>query len=307
MIDVVIVNWNAGAQLRDCVNSVLEHSGQVLGKIIVVDNGSSDQSIAMLPVHPQLELVLLTENVGFASGCNAGAALSNSPYMLFLNPDAAVYQHTLRKVYEFMQDPANQQVGILGVQLLDECGHVSRSCSRFPSASRCLAQSIGLDKWLPTTGSAMADWNHLSNRVVDQVIGAFFMVRRPLFLQLNGFDERFFVYYEEVDFAYRAYQLGYKSFYLSEISAFHLGGGVSNQVKARRLFYSLRSRLLYAKKHFSWLGFSVVFASTLLLEPLVRLLFGAVRRSKATVVETLSGVRMLYSWLAEWMVQGKTR
>lgn len=307
MIDVVIVNWNAGEQLRECVSSLLTYADQVLGKIIVVDNGSSDQSVMMLPKHPLVELVLLKDNVGFASGCNAGAAVSSSSYILFLNPDAAVYQNTLQQAYDFMQNPANQKVGILGVQLLDEHGHVARSCSRFPSASRCLAQSVGFDKWRPATGSAMAEWDHLSNRVVDQVIGAFFMVRRPLFLQLNGFDERFFVYYEEVDFAYRACQLGYQSYYLSDVSAFHLGGGVSNQVKARRLFYSLRSRLLYANKHFSSLDISIIFVATLLLEPLARLLLGLLSRSKATIAETAGGVRMLYSWLPDWWLRGKTR
>jgi GT2 family glycosyltransferase len=307
VIDVVIVNWNAGEQLRECVSSLLTYAEQILGKIIVVDNGSSDQSVMMLPKHPLVELVLLKENVGFASGCNAGAAVSSSPYVLFLNPDAAVYQNTLQQAYDFMQNPVNQKVGILGVQLLDENGHVARSCSRFPSAARCFAQSVGLDKWRPATGSAMAEWDHLNNRVVDQVIGAFFLVRRPLFAQLQGFDERFFVYYEEVDFAYRAAQAGYRSYYLADTSAFHLGGGVSNQVKAKRLFYTLRSRVLFASKHFSKPAALLVLLSVMSVEPLMRFAQAAIRLSAAGLRETFAGFSLFYQWLPAWWFRGETR
>jgi GT2 family glycosyltransferase len=84
---------------------------------------------------------------------------------------------------------------------------------------------------------------------VDQLIGAFFVVRRSLFESLGGFDERFFVYYEEVDFSWRARQAGYSSVYLPGVHALHHGEASSGQVKGRRLFYLLRSRALYARKH----------------------------------------------------------
>lgn len=307
MIDVVIVNWNAGLQLKDCVESVVEFGAGLIGKIIVVDNGSTDHSMQCIEHLPLVQSVHLAENAGFARGCNQGALHATSPYILFLNPDAAVYADTLPAVLACMESSDHINTGICGVRLLDEHGHVARSCSRYPSAARCAAQSLGLDKFIPSLGSAMTEWDHLSNRYVDQVIGAFFLVRRDLFIQLNGFDEQFFVYYEEVDFAYRAAKAGYRSYYLNDTCAFHLGGGVSNQVKARRLFYTLRSRLLYSVKHFSAAATVLVMLSTLVLEPLTRLTLALVRRSGAAFKETLSGFAMLYRWLPQWLLHGKTR
>lgn len=307
MIDVVIVNWNAGLQLKACVESVAHFGSGLVGKIIVVDNGSSDHSMQLIENLSLVQPVFLAENAGFARGCNQGALYATSPYVLFLNPDAAVYADTLPAVFACMESPEHSKTGICGVRLLDEHGHVARSCSRYPTATRCAAQSLGLDKFVPRLGAAMTEWDHLQNRYVDQVIGAFFLVRRELFEKLNGFDEQFFVYFEEVDFAYRAAQAGYRSYYLNDTSAFHLGGGVSNQVKARRLFYTLRSRLLYAVKHFSVAAIVLVVLSTLVLEPLTRLALALVKRSGSAFKETLSGFSMLYRWLPQWLLHGKTR
>src|SRR5660398_194498 len=110
------------------------------------------------------------------------------------------------------------------------------SCARFPCVSGFLAHAVGLDRSFPRLGHFMAEWDHLANRQVDHVIGAFFLVRRGLFEQLQGFDERFFVYFEDVDFSCRAKQSGWKSYYLADTQAFHAGGGTSNQVKAQRSF-----------------------------------------------------------------------
>jgi GT2 family glycosyltransferase len=143
--------------------------------------------------------------------------------------------------------------------------------------------------------------------MVDQVMGAFFLVRRSLFEDLKGFDERFFVYYEEVDFARRASTLGWSSFYLAQAQAFHSGGGTSRQVKAKRLFYFLRSGILYAFKHFSPIAASLVLFVTLLLEPLSRTALAVVRRSWSSLPETWSAYLMLYRWLLGWFEKGETR
>jgi GT2 family glycosyltransferase len=153
----------------------------------------------------------------------------------------------------------------------------------------------------------MAEWDHKQTRPVDHVIGAFFLVRRELFEALEGFDERFFVYLEDLDFSYRAYQSGWRSVYLGDVQAFHAGGGTSNQIKARRLFYSLRSRLLYSFKHFSWIGASAVLIATLLVEPLSRSVLALLRRSWPGLKETWAAYGMLWQWLPRWATQGVTR
>ena len=298
-LDVIIVNWNSGQQLHICVESIHQYGSELVNKIIIVDNGSIDGSADGFENVPCVTLIRADSNLGFAKACNLGAQHISCKYLLFLNPDAALYVDTLTKALAFMQNPINAKVGICGVQLLDEAGQIVRTSARFPSVLGLMAYATGLDRVFPRLGYFMAEWDHSQTRRVDHVIGAFFLVRRTLFEELKGFDERFFVYCEDVDFSYRAYQLGWSSTYLADAQAFHAGGGTSNQVKARRLFYALRSRLLYAFKHFSWLGAVSVLLVTLLLEPLTRSVFAVFRLSWSALKETWSGYGMLWQWFLE--------
>jgi len=307
MISVIIVNWNAGAQLAACIASIDHHASGMNVHVVVVDNGSSDHSADFLRRRSDITLISTGCNQGFGKACNLGAAQATGDYLLFLNPDAALYPHTLSRVLAYMQDPAQARVGICGVQLKDGLGHVARSCARFPAPWALVAHALGLVRLIPRWGHFMAEWAHDQTREVDHVIGAFYLVRRSLFEQIGGFDERFFVYLEDLDFSYRARQAGWRSVYLADAQAFHAGGGTSNQIKARRLFYSLRSRLLYAFKHFTLPGAWVVLLSTLLLEPVARSGHGLLRGSWATLAETWSGYAMLFLWLPQWVLKGVTR
>ena len=307
IVSVVIVNWNAGRQLLECINSVNQYGTLLVSEIIVVDNSSTDGSELFVERLPNVKLLRAGENFGFGKACNLGAQHATSEYLLFLNPDAALYANTLSKVLAYMQDSANAKVGICGVQLLDEDGHISRSCARFPSPLGFVAHALGADRIFPRLGHFMSEWDHKHTRQVDHVIGAFFLVRRELFNALVGFDERFFVYLEDLDFSCRAYQAGWHSVYLAGVRAFHAGGGTSNQVKARRLFYSLRSRLLYSFKHFSWIGAFGVLAATLFVEPLSRSALALLRRSWPSLKETWAAYGMLWRWLPQWVIKGMTR
>ena len=153
----------------------------------------------------------------------------------------------------------------------------------------------------------MREWDHTCTREVDQVIGAFFLVRRELFVALAGFDERFFVYFEEVDFSRRARMAGWASVYLVAAQAFHAGGGTTNQIKARRLYFSWRSRLIYSFNHFSWGGAIIVLVTTLLVEPFARTALALAHSSWSGLRETWTGYFMLLYWLPHWILRGVTR
>lgn len=276
-LTLVIVNWNAGRQLADCVASIAAAAAPLarLGwqtHTVVVDNGSSDDSVAHLPEHPTLTVLRNPHNRGFAAACNQGAAAApDSDLLLFLNPDTRLEPDSLIRPVQALAENACARIGIVGIQMVDERGQVARSCARFPRASQFLAQALGFDRLWPASGHAMREWDHGQTRPVDQVIGAFFMIRGPLFRQLGGFDERFFVYFEEVDLALRARQAGWPSLFLAEARAFHKGGGTTDQVRGKRLFYSWRSRLAYFRKHGSAGDRLLIGAVTWLLEPLARL------------------------------------
>jgi len=296
-ICIVIVNWNAGDLLLSCIKSVIKSGGALVSQIIVVDNNSSDGSVETLNNLAQVNLIQADENLGFGRACNLGATYCTADYVLFLNPDARIYDDTLRHVLAFMEEKENLNFGICGVQLENQNKEITRSSSRSPSVLGFLSHSTGLDKIYPNLGNPMAEWDHSSTRTVDQVIGAFFFVRSHVFERLNGFDERFFVYFEEVDFSVRAKRLGWPSVYFAGAKAFHLGGGVSQQVKAQRLFYSRRSRLQYIWKHFSLPKIILVSIGTLFVEPIGRIMSSILRKSFVSFKETMLGYGMLYKWI----------
>jgi GT2 family glycosyltransferase len=132
---------------------------------------------------------------------------------------------------------------------------------------------------------------------VDQVIGAFFLVRRAVFELNHGFDERFFVYFEEVDFSLRARRKGYSSYYLADTFLYHKGGGSSENVRAKRLFYSLRSRIHYGFKNFSFPEAVVLLVLTLTLELVARLARAVLSVSRSKLSETINGYREFIGYL----------
>jgi hypothetical protein len=312
-IDIVIVNWNSRQYLRNCVESLRRAHAvrpDLIRSVVIVDNASSDDSLEGLdrPGLP-LQIVRNEGNRGFAAACNQGARLGTARHLLFLNPDTTVSAGTLDASARFMDAPDNQTVGICGVQLRDDAGTIARSCARFPSARMYIVSAFGLDRAFPRRFQPhfMAEWDHASTRTVDQVMGAYFFIRRPLFVSLGGFDERYFVYLEEVDLSWRARQSGYSTMFLAGVHAYHRGGGSSENVKAKRLYYVLRSRILYAFKNFRPLPALAVAAVILCLEPTTRVVRALLSRSLGGVAETLAGYAYLWAWVPRYVLFGKTR
>jgi GT2 family glycosyltransferase len=298
MIDVIIVNWNSGSQLKDCIETL---KSKKISKIIVVDNASTDGSTDFLSNHSNVFLINSDINYGFAKGCNIGAELAEAKFLLFLNPDAHVYEDTLEKVHTFMEKPDSLQYGICGVQLVDKFGNVSKSCSRFPSLLGFTFQSLGLNKLFPKHGHFMTEWDHNETREVDQIIGAFFFVRKSVFDILNGFDERFFVYCEEVDFSLRAHKRNIKSIYFVGAKAFHYGGGTSQNIKARRLFYALRSRIIYAFKNQGFITAVLILLLTISLEFFSRIMLSLMNLSWSSIRNTFYAYCSLFYWFFKWI------
>ncbi len=312
-VDIVIVNWNSGRLLYECLKSIrTSRDISLIKRITVVDNASTDGSADCLEMPGlTIELVRNGRNAGFAAACNLGASRGSADYVLFLNPDIRLFDGSLEKPIAFMESPEGADIGIVGIQLVGDRGEILRSCSRFPTPGALFMRSLGIGILFPRLGSLMADWDHGDSRFVDQVMGAFFLIRRGLFERLGGFDERFFVYYEDVDLSFRARESGWHSFYLTETRAYHKGRGTTEQAKAERLFYSLRSRVLYVFKHFSRPAACAVLFGVLFAEPIARLLYGALGRSNTEIGEVLRGYLMLWRSVptmlkAEWS-RGESR
>ncbi|HXP95335.1 MAG TPA: glycosyltransferase [Telmatospirillum sp.] len=299
-LDIVIVNWNAGALLRQCLASVFASDlGEVtLSRMVVVDNASTDGSLDTLPfASPPFTPIRLPANRGFGAACNIGAADSTADYLLFLNPDTVLDRDTLKDAVAFMEAKTNDRVAVSTIRLRDPSGKTQRCCARFPTVGRMVAQSIGLDRLLPKVFPPhfLTDWDHEDTRAVPQVMGAFLLIRRSVFARLSGFDERFFVYYEDVDLCRRIALGGDLCVHNAAVSAIHVGCGTTNQIKARRQFYSARSRIQYAQKYFGRLGALALTVDGLLLAPLARMAKSAASGSLTGMTDAINGAGMLWS------------
>jgi N-acetylglucosaminyl-diphospho-decaprenol L-rhamnosyltransferase len=301
-LNIIIVNWNSAHQLYECLESIANSnlSEFKLDRIDIVDNASVDNSLEhtekfALPIN----IIRNSENKGFGFACNQGAANTKSDYLLFLNPDTKVFADSLSRSIDFLESSLPQKVGVVGVQLVNNHGEIHRSCTRFPSITTFLGSIIGLDKIVKhqSTSYFMTEWDHRNTQAVDQVMGAFYLIRRELFQKLGGFDESFFVYFEDLDLSYRLSQLGWSSYYLANVQSFHKGGGTSEAIKSTRLFYFIRSRILYAYKHLNWVSATIVMIASLFVEPIARIGFALIKLSLVQAQETLIAyVRLLLNY-----------
>ncbi|MCF4126133.1 glycosyltransferase family 2 protein [Methylobacterium sp. SyP6R] len=295
-LDVVIVNWNGGALLRACLASLAaaeSHLGNTLSlRVVVVDNASRDGSLEDLPSLRHGPAVIANpDNQGFGRACNAGAARGQAPAILFLNPDARVTGESLAGAHAALM--AEPGTGIVGAQLLDEAGRVQRSCARRPSAVSLVGQALLLDRARLVPSHFMTEWDHGEDRAVDQVMGAFLMIRRSLFTALGGFDERFFVYYEDVDLCARAWDAGLAVRHLAGITVRHEGQGTTRAAKAHRLACFLESQIRYAAKHHGRATALALVATAFGAQVPLRLVQALARRSREEAGEIVRGAGLL--------------
>jgi hypothetical protein len=297
LLSVVVVNWNGGELLARCIASIdqaLPPAPRAQVEVIVVDNGSSDGSTDRLSLRPTDTLLRSDRNLGFGVACNRGAAIARGEFLLLLNPDCELRQGSIERCIAELQRP-DMPVGICGIALEGERGVIARSCHRFPHFAELAGTAIGLHALRPGVfDSRMSDWDHRSDRTVDHVIGAFWLLRLSTFRSLGGFDESFFVYLEDLDFSLRARRAGWLTRFVAAPASYHLGGGVSRQIMARRLFYATRSRMLFAYKHLPRWQAHLHAAITLVIEPLSRSLQALLRHSGADLKSTWRAFAMLY-------------
>lgn len=297
-LDIIIVNWNSGEYLYECLRSIAGTRKDILefGNVVVVDNASTDNSLSGIEnIKLPLYIIKNSTNRGFAAACNQGAKNCASDYLLFLNPDTRLFKDSLTKPIELMEDEKNRNIGITGIQLVNEKGEIARTCARFPTLGQFFSKISGLNLLFPNLFRSyfMTEWDHKESKVVDHVMGAFFLVRRYLFEALGGFDERFFVYLEDLDFSYRAKEFGFYSYYLTSTRVFHKGGSSSEKVNGVRLFYSLRSRILYSYKHFVFFSATLILLLTILIEPFSRLILAGLHRSIREAEQTFKAYGLL--------------
>jgi GT2 family glycosyltransferase len=297
---IIIVNWNSGEKIVDCLDSIINSTLQNISlKIVVVDNNSTDGSIRLIcNKYPKIEIVINKENIGFGRACNLVLNKISTDFVLLINPDTRVFPETIQSSLKYIIE--NQDIDVLGVKNYDLNGKVTHSCARFPNTKRLIHDMTGVSKTWPKIfkpGTIMTDWNHLESRFVDHVIGAYMLIRLSTLNKVGFFDDRFFLYLEDLDLSMRIIQAGGKIYYNADISIIHEGGGTSNAIPAKRLFYSLQSRILFCEKYKEQFSLLPILFFSIFIEPIIRILTSFFRFNFRNIIYSLKGSLLYYRWL----------
>jgi GT2 family glycosyltransferase len=224
-ISIIVVNWNTCAITRDCLNSVKRQVTRPDYEIIVVDNASTDGSVDMIRAEfPDVTLLANPANLGFGRANNQAMRIARGEFFLLLNSDTLVQPGTVETLFDFVS--ADPGLGIAGCKLLFADGRLQHSCSRFPSLRTAVLEDLALCKLLSRErqGEILlgAFWPHDRARDVDAVYGAAMMVRREVFEATHGFDERIFMYGEDIEWCMRARDRGWRVAFTPDAQLVHL-------------------------------------------------------------------------------------
>lgn len=261
-IAVVIVNYNVCDLLRRCLKSVYASEGDFTLDVCVVDNASSDESIPMVQAEfPQAKLIANEQNIGYPAANNQGlrllgvdnSKLDHRPsFCLTLNPDTEVPPDAFAKLLEFMVE--NTDVAVVGPKLVMLDGRLDLACRRsFPTPTTSIYRMTGLSRLFPKSrrfgryNMTFLDENEMAD--VDSVVGAFMMVRTLAIQQVGLMDERFWMYGEDLDWAKRIKDAGWRVVYYPKVTVMHVKRASSRQNRRANVeFY--RAMLIFYYKHY---------------------------------------------------------
>ena len=230
-LSVVIVNWNTKDRLRSCLDSVVKRLASLEHEVIVVDNASEDGSAEMVAeTFPQVRLIRNQANVGFGTASNQAMRESRGRWLLLLNSDTVLVDDSVSDLFAALdRDRSNAgdmaDVGIAHCRLIYPDGRLQHTAYRFPSTRRALFEALGLYKLTSTARAAdvllAGYWDHAEERDVDWVAGAFMLLPRTVFEATGGFDERLFMYGEDLEWCYRVRDRGWRVRFFPRATIIH--------------------------------------------------------------------------------------
>lgn len=263
-LSIIILSYNTKRVTRQCLQSLfknLKKINKLEWEVIVVDNGSKDGSLQMLEnykVHKLIKLLKNKKNIGFAKANNQALKIAKGKYILFLNSDVIVEKVDFNKLIVYLDK--NPKIGALTVKVRLPTGKIDPACHRgFPTPWNSFCYFSKLEKVfgkMPLIGRIFGGY-HLAylnlNTIheVDSISGAFYFTRKDILKRLNGFDEKFFMYGEDIDLSLRIKKLGYKIFYYPLFQVTHLkySSGLKKNNKATKKHFYKAMKIFYQKHY----------------------------------------------------------
>jgi GT2 family glycosyltransferase len=254
-LSVIIVSYQAAAELELCLWAVCKAIQRLAAEIIVVDNASSDRHIQTLSTYfPQVHWIWNRENKGFGAACNDAARLATGEYLLMLNPDTLIEAEGLFQALQFLD--TNPTVAALGPYLLNGKGQFLKESRRaFPTPWNSFCKIIGLDHLLPHSrwlAGYYAGHIPISHPQPAEVLcGACMVLRKKAWLAIHGFDEDYFLYGEDTDLCLRLYQQGYPCYFFPNWKVLHFKYRSMKMQPQKHRYYFFNAMKIYVQKHFS--------------------------------------------------------
>lgn len=251
-LSIAIITWNARADLKKCLDSIFQSSGDFSFEIIVVDNNSSDDSCELITAnYPEIHLIQNPKNCGVARARNQAIKAASGKYVLLLDVDTEVRSGALAALIEFAD--ANPDAGIIGSKLVDGDNRLQHTCRQFPSILTYIFRRLSFmpffDQSRRLREHIMADWDHSQTREVDYVVGACQLIRREVLDDVGYLDKRFFYGPEDVDFCLRAHLHGWKIFYFPHATVVHFSNNKHKKPFSKQTFKHLWGLFYFFQKH----------------------------------------------------------
>ncbi len=247
-LSVIILNYKVRYFLEQCLLSVLNATQGIDAEIIVIDNNSEDGSCEMvLERFPDVKLLQNKENVGFSKANNQAVKTASGTYLCILNPDTVVAEKTLHNCLNVYKK--KHKIGAIGLQMIDGTGNfLPESKRNIPTPKKSLKKLIGLTK--DTNGYYANNLKNDECGNVEVLAGAFVFMERKLYDQINGFDEDYFMYGEDIDLSYKILKAGFANYYLGSEKLLHYKGEstIRNEAYYDRFFGAMK---IFYSKHFN--------------------------------------------------------
>lgn len=248
-LSIIIVSWNVKEilreNLRNIFSSIPESEYGFKCEVIVVDNNSADGSVDMIRAEfPQVRVIANGQNLGFAKANNQAILESSGRYVLLLNPDMKALPNTFKNMLDWMD--AHPETGIAGCKLVKEDGDILPHVRRYPAIWDQLAIVLKLPHLFPGVLDKYLyrDFDYSKEAEVDSIRGSFFMIRRKVIDDIGGLDERYFIWFEEVDYCRQASLSGWKIMYTPAATCIDLVGKSFSQVKRGKTQEYFRDSML---------------------------------------------------------------
>ncbi|MEO0022204.1 MAG: glycosyltransferase family 2 protein [candidate division WOR-3 bacterium] len=288
-LSIIIVTYNSAADIEACLKSVRP---VVPHEVIIIDNASSDRTRQLLEqavtsgAHPQLRIIYNPANYGYARANNQGMALARGEYILLLNPDTVLFPDAIDRMVEYL-DRHPEAAGV-APRLLNPDGTTQLSIRSFPTFSSVLWELTGLPRIFPNCARInrwrRRDFDYEKFQYVEQPMASCLLLRRSILGALGGFDERFPIYYNDVDLCYRIYQQGSRLAYLPEAKVTHRLGASTSPLKTKMIYENHHSLFRFLSKYDrkpSFILKAVILLPLLELSALLRVLLFRLKKLSA--------------------------